>query len=181
MLERIRRHIRGNVVGYLALFVALSGTAVASGVLNKKKVNKIITNRAPGLSVARAKSADNASLLGGQGPGAFQQRVRWAIVDSAGNIAAQSGGIVNDLHNPGPAGGCPCDALNFGSSQVNKAIIVTPNTEDRIANATLCGGTSNPGGVVCTNSVNDTNHIIVMFKNDAGTAVGATYYVAVIG
>lgn len=59
MLDRISRHIRANVVGYLALFVALSGTALASGVLNKKKVNKIISNRAPGLTVG------NANALGG--------------------------------------------------------------------------------------------------------------------
>jgi hypothetical protein len=74
-LKRISRHIRGNVVAYLALFVALSGTAMASGVLNKKKVNSIITNRAPGLSVARAKSADdakNAEELGGLAPGGYQ-------------------------------------------------------------------------------------------------------------
>ena len=31
MLHRIIRHVRGNAVGYVALFVALSGTAVAAG------------------------------------------------------------------------------------------------------------------------------------------------------
>lgn len=67
MLDRISRHIRANVVGYLALFVALSGTALASGVLNKQKVNKIISNRAPGLSVAHAKSADSAGPTGQAG------------------------------------------------------------------------------------------------------------------
>lgn len=47
------------IVAMVALIVAIGGTAVAGGVLNKKKVNQIITNRAPGLSVA------NASKLGG--------------------------------------------------------------------------------------------------------------------
>jgi hypothetical protein len=65
MLDRISRHIRANVVGYLALFVALSGTALASGVLNKKKVNKIISNRAPVLTVG------NANALGGTPASAF--------------------------------------------------------------------------------------------------------------
>lgn len=64
-LERIRRHVQGNVVGYLALFVALTGTAVAGGVLNKAKVNKIINKRAPGLTVA------NANALGGSPASAF--------------------------------------------------------------------------------------------------------------
>jgi hypothetical protein len=79
MLERIGRHIRGNIVGYLALFVALSGTALASGVLNKqekKQVGNIAANKvnqlAPGLSVAKAgdatnaTTADNALALGGR-------------------------------------------------------------------------------------------------------------------
>ena len=65
MLERIGRHFRANVVGYLALFVALTGTAVAGGVLNKTKVNKIISNRALGLTVA------NANALGGSPASAF--------------------------------------------------------------------------------------------------------------
>jgi hypothetical protein len=67
MSDRISRHIRANAVGYLALFVALSGTAIAGGVLNKKKVNNIISNRAPGLSVAHAKSADSAAPTGQAG------------------------------------------------------------------------------------------------------------------
>jgi hypothetical protein len=50
-------------VAIVALIVALGGTAIAGGVLNKKKVNKIITNRAPGLSVSHAKTADTASSL----------------------------------------------------------------------------------------------------------------------
>jgi hypothetical protein len=65
MLERIASHVRRNLVGYLALFVALSGTAVAGGILNKAKVNKIITKRAPGLTVA------NANALGGSPASAF--------------------------------------------------------------------------------------------------------------
>src|SRR5262245_28910358 len=44
-----------------ALIVALGGTALAGGVLNKKKVNKIITKRAPGLSVSHASTADSAN------------------------------------------------------------------------------------------------------------------------
>jgi hypothetical protein len=64
MSDRISRHVRANVVAYLALFVALGGTAVAGGVLTKKKVNNIISNRAPGLSVAHANSADSAAPSG---------------------------------------------------------------------------------------------------------------------
>jgi hypothetical protein len=58
---RRKRPSPATVLACAALIVALGGTAVAGGVLNKKKVNKIITNRAPGLSVSHAKTADSAS------------------------------------------------------------------------------------------------------------------------
>jgi hypothetical protein len=64
------------IVAALALIVALGGTAVAGGVLNKKKVNKIISNRAPGLDVKSAKTADsakNADSLGGLTADRYQQ------------------------------------------------------------------------------------------------------------
>jgi len=57
------------VVAMLALIAALGGTAIAGGVLNKKKVNTIITNRAPGLTVAKAKDSDK---LGGKTPDQYQ-------------------------------------------------------------------------------------------------------------
>jgi hypothetical protein len=64
MKRVFRRPSPAMVIAIVALIAALGGTAVAGGVLNKKKVNKIITNRAPGLSVASAKSADNATNAG---------------------------------------------------------------------------------------------------------------------
>jgi hypothetical protein len=38
MVERILAHVRGNAVGYLALFVALSGTAYAAATINSGDV-----------------------------------------------------------------------------------------------------------------------------------------------
>lgn len=64
------------IVAVVALIAALGGTAVAGGVLNKKKVNTIISNRASGLSVASAKNADNAKnadSLGGLAASKYQQ------------------------------------------------------------------------------------------------------------
>jgi hypothetical protein len=64
MKKVLRRPSPAMVVAIVALIAALGGTAVAGGVLNKKKAKKIansaITKRAPGLSVAHAKSADSA-------------------------------------------------------------------------------------------------------------------------
>jgi hypothetical protein len=61
------------VIAVVALIVALGGTAIAGGALNNKKVKNIsnnqITQRAPGLSVSHAKTADsatNANTVGGR-------------------------------------------------------------------------------------------------------------------
>jgi hypothetical protein len=67
------------IVAIVALIVALVGTAFASGVLTKKKVNKIITNRAPGLSVANADKLGGVAASGYQGSckaGAIKAAVR---------------------------------------------------------------------------------------------------------
>lgn len=67
------------IVAVVALIAAIGGTAVAGGVLNKKKVNKIISNRASGLDVKSAqtaqtaKTADDASKLAGLAPTDYQK------------------------------------------------------------------------------------------------------------
>jgi hypothetical protein len=68
------------IVAVVALIAALGGTALAGGVLNKKKVKKISANQvnklAPGLSVASARNADNAgnaANLGGLSAADYQQ------------------------------------------------------------------------------------------------------------
>jgi hypothetical protein len=53
------------VIAVVALIAALGGTAIAGGFTTKKKVNKIINNRAPGLSVGSAKKADSAANVNG--------------------------------------------------------------------------------------------------------------------
>jgi hypothetical protein len=87
MKKVFRRPSPAMVVAIVALIAALGGTAVAGGALNKKKVKNIsnnqITQRAPGLSVASAKSADNATTATrAQGP------VGWAAVSSTGVLLA---------------------------------------------------------------------------------------------
>jgi len=194
-----------NVTSVSALFIALGGSAYAvtelpknsvgtkqlkdSAVTTKKVTNGAVTGAKIKLStlgtVPNASSANNARSLGGLRPSAFQQRVRWAIVKGDGTIAAQSGGITNSGHdlylNPGS------DLLNFGSSQAGKAIIATPNGDSNgEESASLCGGTSNPGGINCTGGsvppgTNDTSHILVTSGQFDGFANNQTYYVAVIG
>jgi hypothetical protein len=84
------------IVAVVALIAAIGGTAVAGGVLNKKKVNKIISNRAPGLDVKSAKNADNASdaaKLGGLAANGYQQfckpgTIKGSLVVSGAQVAA---------------------------------------------------------------------------------------------
>ena len=65
------RHLRSNVIAYVALFLALSGGSFAVAALNrhdkrviKKIVNKQITRRAHGLSVHQANTANEATHAG---------------------------------------------------------------------------------------------------------------------
>ncbi len=103
-----------------------------------------------------------------------------------GTILAQSGGISNDAHNPVTCTGAGCDHLDFGSSQVRKAIVAMPNSQTGINSsivAALCGGSGNPGGVTCLPAgTNDTSHVLVAITNAAATSpANRTYYIAAIG
>jgi hypothetical protein len=64
-MRKVFRHPSpAMLVAIVALAAALCGTAAAGALLNKKKVNRIITRRAPGLSVNHAKTADSATVAG---------------------------------------------------------------------------------------------------------------------
>jgi hypothetical protein len=86
------------IVALVALIAALGGTAIAGGVLNKKKVNNIISNRASGLDVKSAKNADNATALGGLAASNYQQFCKPGtikgslVVDAAQVLALPSDG-----------------------------------------------------------------------------------------
>jgi hypothetical protein len=98
-MEKRTRRFRPSasmVVAVVALIAAVGGTAVAGGVLNKKKVNKIISNRAAGLDVNSAKSAkkaDDADKLGGLAANAYQQfckpgTIKGTLVASQAQVTA---------------------------------------------------------------------------------------------
>jgi hypothetical protein len=59
-----RRPSPAMVVAMVALIAALAGTAIAARPATKKTVNKIITKRAPGLSVNHSKTSDFATNAG---------------------------------------------------------------------------------------------------------------------
>ena len=75
MKRVFRRPSPAMVVAIVALISALGGTAVGAAFVTKKQAKKIAKNQvnklAPGLSVASAKSADNANNLDGKDSTAF--------------------------------------------------------------------------------------------------------------
>jgi hypothetical protein len=95
-----------TLIAFLALGVALAGTAIAGqqgpgGALTRKDVvklirklsNKQITNRAPGLSVAGAATAANSLALAGRGADSFasSQLEPVHLVNAAGEPAFENG------------------------------------------------------------------------------------------
>jgi hypothetical protein len=87
--QTIFRHARANAVGYVALFVALSGTAIAATSLPRASVGtaqlrngavtgaKVAPHTLTGanIKVATLGTVPNAARLGGQLPSTFQSRV----------------------------------------------------------------------------------------------------------
>jgi hypothetical protein len=148
------------VIAIVALVAALGGTAIAGGVLNKKKVNTIITNRAPGLSVASATSAK--SLAAGT-----PQVSAFAQVSGAGVLGAKSG--VNavsrigagqycfDLASPASAG--TATPANTGVAFTTTAFVDIPAT------AAGCAAPNNDAEVVTgTNTFTDASFYVVFVK-----------------
>jgi hypothetical protein len=101
LLGKLHRHVRANAVAYLALFVALSGTAVAAGGLARNSVGTIQlkTHAVTGRKVARKTltgfnirvrtlgTVPDSSRLGHLLPSAYQARVSGSC---SGNRAISS-------------------------------------------------------------------------------------------
>jgi hypothetical protein len=116
------------IVAIVALIAALGGTAIAGGVLTKKKVNKIITNRAPGLSVAHAKSADSATTAG-----AAQSPVAWAHIGANGDVIASSSNISQaNEDNPYGDGEYCFKGLSFAFRSLQASVDGAPPTNTNI-------------------------------------------------
>jgi hypothetical protein len=168
----------------LALAVpALGGPSnpIARSALSLSKVNK--TAKAAKTDAATAQAAAAAAQAAASAAQATangkQDRIRWAIVNETGVITDQSGGIVMQSSGAGQ------HYLNFGSSQLDRAILVTPNfttvNGDSQAWAYLCGGTGNPGGNICApGGTNNTNHVFVGTQSSTGANVARPFYIATI-
>jgi hypothetical protein len=156
---------------------SLTGTQINEARLGRVNEARNATNSKFALrssaadSAANALNAGNASALGGNPPGAFQGRIRWAVISMTGAVLDQSGGIPSPVPHSGGT-----YVIDFGADLSRKALLVTPNgSAANPASAAPCGG-SLPGAVTCSVGVNDANHAQVTISGGAGP-----FYVAVLG
>ena len=189
MSSLYRRVSPATVLAAIALFVALSGTGVAAvsalapansvGTAQLRK-NAVVSSKVKNGSLLRADFKAGQLPAGPQGPaGPAGPGARWALVNPAGSIVAQSGGVTVAA-KPGPGQ----YILNFGSSVAGKLILASSGRANDpefrgTTSAGPCGGTTE--GAVCTVG-NDTNHVQVITNNPGETArEDHSFYVAVVG
>jgi hypothetical protein len=161
---------------------ALTGTEINEARLGRVNEARNATSSRFALRASAADSAANAlnagsarsaDTLAGNPPTAFQGRVRWALIDAAGNVIDQSGGIASPAARSGNT-----YVIAFGADLSGKALLVTPNGSTGLAvSAAPCSG-SLPGGVACSPpGVNDAAHAQVT----VGSGSGGSFYIAVLG
>jgi hypothetical protein len=166
MKRVFRRPSPAMVVAIVALIAALGGTAIAGGVINKKKAkniaNNVVTQRAPGLSVASAKSADNAKNSDALGGLPLRGVSMWAVLNSTGTggVQSSSGGVTTTVLGTGRA------RVTFPNPVTNCAInanggIVSPSDASNFA----------PGFVMVGRSSTSPNAVQYEVDNDAGTEI----------
>jgi len=178
MKRVFRRPSPAMLVAIAALIVALGGTAVAGGVLNKKKVKNIsnnqITQRAPGLSVSHATTADSATNAGSATAGgtAFE-----AFRDAGpANITGTTAGTATPVATLSglPAGSYVITAKNVVDTTQNSDILVhcRLTAEGDFDESTSWMGTLTTGDVFRAAFPTELTHT---FASNGGTAVLSCY------
>jgi len=154
---------------------AVSTAKIANDAVTGQKVLESSLGQVPS-----ATSAADAAKLGGQAPGAYQSRVRWALVDSsanggAGQILAQSGGVSL------ASGATGFSYLNWGENIGSKALQVSiAQTTEGFITVTPCGTGEVPADTTCApTGTNNPNHTIVRMDAAGGGAANQTYFISV--
>jgi hypothetical protein len=169
-------HIRHNVVGYLALFVALGGSAYAAASLPK---NSVGTRELKNNAVTSKKITSGAVTAPKLAKGVVPQ-ARWALVSATGRVLAQSGGISVVRHNTTVSPGSYF--LDFKSSVSHKPILASAagdfegRTNEGVS-ADHCGQGSD--GVACFPAQNHPN-VVHVVTSSAGSPVDGSFYVTVL-
>lgn len=164
---------------------AVNPSKIANGAVTTDKIaNDAVTGQKVLESslgqVPSATSAADAAKLGGQAPGAYQSRVRWALVDSSANggvgqILAQSGGVSV------ASGATGFSYLNWGENIGDRALQVSiAQTTEGFITVTPCGTGDVPADTTCAPAgTNNPNHTIVRMDAAGGGSANQTYFITV--
>ena len=192
-----RAKIANNAVNSAKVLNGSIGNADISGIAAAKITGKVVsagaadtatnainaTNAANAANAASAASAANADKLDNLDSTAFQPKVRWALIDSAGTIVSQSGGI--SVATTTGSGGY---YLNFGEPLTGKGLSATVRYDSAAGlirgqiTTSLCGWTAGAetDATLCTpGGTNNANHLWVHTSDAAGTGAPRDFYVAV--
>jgi hypothetical protein len=161
MRRRIRRPSPAMVVAIVALIAALGGTAVAAGVLSKKKVKNIAANQvtklAPTLDVKSAKSAGKADNV---------LFARVAYSSASPSVTSSSGGVTGDGEN---ITGTP--RLIFPRDMTSCAIT---------ANVANSGGATNEAAMRQSNTSTGATVVLSMWRTDTGASLRSDFNVIAV-
>lgn len=199
---RLRRPSAGVVIGFVALVVALGGTAIAAPLITGRDVkngsltgkdikngsitgkqikNGSLTGRqVKASSLGQVPSAANADRLGGRAAGSFATANRWILVQgtaTGATVLAQSGGMSATRQALGDY------SIDAGASVSRLSLTATLNPTGGIGfvSAAPCGGSANnPGGITC-GGANDTSHVRVLTQATNGAQADRTFYLVIGG
>ena len=165
--QRIRRHLQSNAIAYVALFVALSGTAIALPGKNKVKKNDIARGAVVGRAIAAdavkiAKIRDGAVIASKLGPGAVTTPALLDNAVTAPKLAPDSvtrNSIVQGSINGGKIANGAIDstkvaqgsllAADFAQGQLSDAFLFEDLAGDESASFTI----QRPGRIFVTATV----------------------------
>jgi hypothetical protein len=159
--------LKGNTLGGREINEGRLGTVPSARTASSVRTAKNAVNAQFATTASVARSADNAinagnarnaDTVGGFSAGAFQPRVRWALVASGGAGAA--------AHVPGSG----VYVVDFGSTVSGQGVFVSPN-----------GGNADPGATGAGSGGPTGTQVLVQTFNAAGAPHDEGFYVAVIG
>ena len=159
-MRQLKKHFSpATVIAIIALIVALGGTAVAGGVLNKKKVNNIITNRASGLSVAKAQNADSAKHAdsANNADQARASNVFGAETNDSGNITKAT--------LPGTTGSKASNTFTIHFPRPVVDCVVAGSGLFDGDTSVIRSGTAHPNDVIASNGSGTSVEVIVVCPN----------------
>jgi hypothetical protein len=159
MISLIRRQSPALVVAIIALIAAFGGSALAGGPVNKKKAKKIannvVTQRAPGLSVAHAATADSATTANSANTAGTANKVG-PLSASRFDYRATSGAIRTTIGTFGNfvlTGACPASQTDLeATTNAPDTNLKSAYTDEGGAQFADSNDAANPGDIIDLNT-----------------------------